>query len=61
MKSQTLPVDEKIMNELLSQPDVSKHVLKMTPAELTMFKQLLVTQGTYARYVEECKKKRKRH
>jgi len=45
------------MNELLSQPKVRKFVLKMTARELEFYKQLLVTQGTYVRYVAERDKK----
>lgn len=40
-----------IMNELLNEPTVKEKVDQMTPDEVKMFKDFLVTQGTYARYV----------
>lgn len=39
------------MNELLNEPTVKEKVDQMTPDEVKMFKDFLVTQGTYARYV----------
>jgi hypothetical protein len=45
--------DEKIMRELLSQPQVKKEVKKMNPATLKWYKELLISQGVYARYVKE--------
>jgi hypothetical protein len=48
-----MTVDEKIMNELLSQPAVRKNVLKMTAKELEFFKQVLISQGVYAQYCKE--------
>lgn len=53
-----MTVDEKIMNELLSQPRVRKNVLRMTANELAFFKQALVSQGVYAQYVKERKQKK---
>lgn len=50
-------VNEKIMNELLSQPKVRSKVIKMTRAELQFFKEALVSQGIYARYCKERKAK----
>ena len=61
MANPKIRIDDAIMEELLNEPSVRKHVLKMRPAELVMFKQLLVAQGTYGRYAEERKPKRKRH
>lgn len=55
-------VDEKIMQELLDSPSVKKNVAKMTPEVLAYFKELLVKQGVYARFVQEKKDAaRKRH
>ena len=47
--------DEKILSELLEQPGVKENTAKMTPAELKLFKKLLVSQGIYAEYVKERK------
>lgn len=46
-------IDEKILEKLLNEPSVKPQVDKMTPAELRLFKELLVSQGIYARYVKE--------
>ena len=45
--------DEKIMAELLEQPGVKENVAKMSPEMLEWFKELLVKQGVYIRYVSE--------
>ena len=45
--------DPKIMAELLAEPEIAPKVAQMTPKELAYFKKLLVTRGTYARYVSE--------
>ena len=45
--------NKKIMDELLSQPGIKENVAKMTPAELGLYKRLLVSQGIYAQYVLE--------
>ena len=42
--------DETIMSELLKQQKVRNKVLKMTPDELKLFKELLVTTGIYTQY-----------
>lgn len=52
-QSQQPEYDEAIMNELLSQPSIRKHVLKMKAGELKFYKQLLVSTGVYARYCAE--------
>lgn len=49
--------DPKIMKELLDEPTVKEKVAQMSPDETEMFKSLLVSQGTYARYVLERNKK----
>lgn len=55
-------VDPGIMQELLDSPSVKKNVAKMTPEVLEYFKELLVRQGVYARFVLEKKETaRKRH
>ena len=54
-KRTQLIVDEEIMNELLSKPEVRKNVMKMTPDELKYFKELLVSTGTYEKYLKERK------
>lgn len=46
-------VDEAIMSELLTQPGIKEQVSQMTPEMLEWFKDLLVKQGIYARYVKE--------
>jgi hypothetical protein len=46
-------VDPVIMADLLREPDIKIYVDKMTPAELDMYKDLLVTTGIYAQYVKE--------
>lgn len=52
-----IEVKPEIMDELLSQPEVAQHVKNMTAAEFDFYKRLLVSQGIYARYVKELKKK----
>lgn len=47
--------DSEIMDELLRQPDVTKSVKDMKPETLQWFKELLVSQGIYAKYVKERK------
>jgi hypothetical protein len=49
-------VDPAIMAELLDHPAVREAVAKMTPDELKFYKELLVSQGIYAKYVKERKK-----
>jgi hypothetical protein len=44
-----------IMRELLDQESVKEYVDKMTPEELAFYKELLVSQGIYARYAKERK------
>lgn len=41
------------MAELLLQPGVREAVATMTPDELVFYKDLLISQGIYARYVKE--------
>jgi hypothetical protein len=48
--------DKKWMKRLLSEPEVAEEVEKMTAMELEFFKQMLVKQGTYRRYVTEQQK-----
>jgi hypothetical protein len=48
--------DKKWMKRLLSEPEVAAEVEKMTAMELEFFKQMLVKQGTYRRYVIEQQK-----
>lgn len=45
--------DPKIMQELLDQPGVRENASAMTPGMLDWFKELLVSEGIYARYVKE--------
>jgi hypothetical protein len=45
--------DEKIMDELLSQPEIKNNVKKMTHEMLEWFKELLISQGIYDKYVKE--------
>jgi hypothetical protein len=47
--------DLEIMGELLKQPEVAENVKDMKPKTLEWFKELLVSQGIYAKYVEERK------
>jgi hypothetical protein len=47
--------DPEIMNELLKQPGVKKNVKKMKPETLEWFKELLVSQGIYSKYIRERK------
>lgn len=49
--------DETIMNELLSQPEIRKQVLRMKAETLAFYKELLVSEGIYTKYVAERKKK----
>lgn len=55
-KQKKLKYDPKVMDELLSAPGVKVQADQLTPDELEMFKSLLVSQGTYARYVLEKQK-----
>jgi Zn-dependent oligopeptidase len=48
-----IKVDETIMAELLEQPGIKEQVDQMTPEMLEWFKELLVSQGVYARFVSE--------
>ena len=57
MKKQQIKVDEKIMAELLEQPEVKLEVAKMTPEVLALYKDLLVSEGIYQQYVREQGKK----
>lgn len=50
--------DPKIMAELLDQPDVKEQVDQMQPEMLEWFKELLVSQGIYSRYVKERRKRK---
>ena len=55
-------VDPGIMQELLDSPGVKENVAQMSPQVLAYFKELLVKQGVYARFVQEKKDAaRKRH
>lgn len=47
--------DLEIMNELLKQPEIAESVKNMKPETLEWYKELLVSQGIYARYVKERK------
>ncbi|MEN6300826.1 MAG: hypothetical protein ABFD51_13110 [Anaerolineaceae bacterium] len=47
--------DPKIMAELLSQPEIKKEVEKMHPEILSWYKDLLVSEGIYAKYCRERK------
>jgi hypothetical protein len=49
-------IDEKIMEELLQQPGIKETVAEMNPETLAFYKELLVSQRIYARYVKERKK-----
>lgn len=46
-------VDPVIMAELLEQPEIAKNVYRMSPSVLDWYKQLLVSEGIYQRYVNE--------
>lgn len=46
-------IDEQIMTELLSQPEIFENVSKMTEKELEFFREMLIKQGIYARYCQE--------
>lgn len=41
------------MDELLAQTGVAEQVATMTSEELAWYRELLVTEGIYARYVKE--------
>ena len=45
--------DPKIMHEFLEQSGVKEEVAKMTPETLAWYKDLLVEQGVYIRFVAE--------
>lgn len=53
MSEQQLDYDPEIMQELLDK--VGVRVTQLTPMELSLYKQLLVKQGIYARYTIERK------
>ncbi len=53
MPGRKVKVDPAIMNELLEKPEIAKQVKAMNPETLRAFKQLLVSEGFYQRYVEE--------
>jgi len=46
-------VDEKIMDELLNTPKVKAETQYMTPETLSWYRDLLVSEGIYDRYVKE--------
>ena len=46
-------VDEKIMDELLNTPKAKAETQHMTPETLSWYRDLLVTEGVYDRYVKE--------
>lgn len=50
-------VDEAIMDELLAQPGIAEFVVNMTDEERAWYRDLLVREGLYARYVEERERK----
>lgn len=52
--------DKQIMQEFLSEPGVLEKFAQMTPKEQDYFKQLLVKQGIYQRYVIERQRKQLR-
>ena len=49
----TLKIDPKIMQELLDSNGVRQNVARMTPETLGYYKDLLVTDGIYQRFVLE--------
>lgn len=51
-------VNKEIMQELLDHPDVKRNVEQMTPAELNLFKRLLIKNGIYDQYVKERERER---
>jgi hypothetical protein len=48
--------DDRLMQQLLDEPEVAESVVKMTADELEFFKCMLYKQGTYQRYVLEQQK-----
>lgn len=50
---ETKQVDETILQELLSTPEVKKDIEGLSPAMLAWYRDLLVSEGIYDRYVEE--------
>lgn len=52
-------IDPVIMQDLLDSPGVKENVAQMTPEMLAYFKELLVSQGIYARFVIERKSKKR--
>lgn len=56
-KNKAVKVDEKIMAELLDQPDVKREIAGMTPEMLEWYKDLLVSEGIYTQYLKERGKK----
>lgn len=53
MRHRKIKVDPEIMQSLLDEPEVRKHVERMTQGELELYKKLLVSQGIYSQYVKE--------
>lgn len=45
------------MDELLAQPGIAEFVVNMTDEERAWYRDLLVREGLYARYVEERERK----
>lgn len=50
-------IDDEIMEEILNKPEVKKETEGMTPSVLAWYKELLVSEGIYDRYVRERSKK----
>jgi hypothetical protein len=48
--------DDRLMQQLLDEPEVAESVVKMTADELEFSKHMLYKQGTYQRYVLEQQK-----
>lgn len=56
MQKRKPKINPEIMAELLAQPSVKENADKMTPEMLEWFRELLVSQGIYAKYVKERRK-----
>jgi hypothetical protein len=54
-KKRKTKVDPAILAELLEQPEIKTSVDQMTPEARDWYKELLVSQGIYDRYVKERK------
>lgn len=54
---QKAQVDPEIMAELLRQPEIAKEIAGMPPDVVDYYKELLVSQGIYDRYVQERQQK----